>query len=344
MNQESLGKRIQRLRKAKGLTQEQLAGRLGVSPQAVSKWENDNCSPDISLLAALAQELGVSTDALLRGEGEEAFEPEVMDSTEKDGFSFEYHSKEDSRETSFFQNFPVKASEIFGALFVILTGVLLIIHHTVAPFACGFWSLIWPIAIIMLVGLPSVCKRHPSLFGIGMTLLGTYALLSNLEVIPFRLEWWVILAAALVLCGVSALLSAFRRPRRKMCKHSGHGDKVAFRSFTEDNGMIHMECRFCDLNSAMRPQELRGGEASVSFGDAELDLTALTGVEDGAALACNVSFGDLTIILPRSVRVVQDGGSSFGDISVKGCPDAGAEEILGINASVSFGELTIQYR
>lgn len=64
----SLGKRISDLRKEKGLTQEELAERLSVSPQAVSKWENDVCCPDILLLSPLCGQLGVSVDALLNGE------------------------------------------------------------------------------------------------------------------------------------------------------------------------------------------------------------------------------------------------------------------------------------
>jgi len=64
---ESLGRRIARLRLAKTATQERLAKELNVSPQAVSKWENDINYPDISLLPDLARFLGVSVDELLSG-------------------------------------------------------------------------------------------------------------------------------------------------------------------------------------------------------------------------------------------------------------------------------------
>ena len=63
----TIGKRIAHLRKEKGLTQEELAGHMGVSPQAVSKWENDQTCPDISTLPKLAKLLGVSVDELLEG-------------------------------------------------------------------------------------------------------------------------------------------------------------------------------------------------------------------------------------------------------------------------------------
>lgn len=64
---ETLGRRIAHLRLAKTATQERLAKELNVSPQAVSKWENDINYPDISLLPDLARFLGVSVDELLSG-------------------------------------------------------------------------------------------------------------------------------------------------------------------------------------------------------------------------------------------------------------------------------------
>lgn len=66
----TIGKRIALLRKEKGLTQEELANAMGVSPQAVSKWENDQTCPDISALPKLARLLGVTVDELLEGKQE----------------------------------------------------------------------------------------------------------------------------------------------------------------------------------------------------------------------------------------------------------------------------------
>lgn len=68
---ESIGNRISKYRKEKGLTQEELAAKLGVSSQAVSKWENDASCPDIALLAQLCRILGISTDELLTGNNNE---------------------------------------------------------------------------------------------------------------------------------------------------------------------------------------------------------------------------------------------------------------------------------
>ena len=65
--EKSLGKRIAEYRREKGLKQEELADALGISAQAVSKWENDVSCPDILLLVDLAEQLGVTVDELLRG-------------------------------------------------------------------------------------------------------------------------------------------------------------------------------------------------------------------------------------------------------------------------------------
>lgn len=64
---ETIGNRIQKFRKEKGLTQEELAAKLGLSSQAVSKWENDASCPDISLLPQLCDLLGITADELLSG-------------------------------------------------------------------------------------------------------------------------------------------------------------------------------------------------------------------------------------------------------------------------------------
>ena len=68
---ETMGNRIAKYRKAKGMTQEELANAMGVSSQAVSKWENDASCPDISLLPQLSRVLGITTDELLTGKHDE---------------------------------------------------------------------------------------------------------------------------------------------------------------------------------------------------------------------------------------------------------------------------------
>lgn len=68
--------RLQQLRKEKGMSQEELAERLGVSRQAVSKWESGQSTPDVEKIVAASEEFGVTTDWILKGvrpAGETAF-------------------------------------------------------------------------------------------------------------------------------------------------------------------------------------------------------------------------------------------------------------------------------
>ena len=60
----NIGKKIKSLRKQRGMTQEQLANSIGISFQAVSKWENNIALPDITLAPVLASFFGVSMDEL----------------------------------------------------------------------------------------------------------------------------------------------------------------------------------------------------------------------------------------------------------------------------------------
>ena len=62
------GEAIKRLREARRMTQAQLAGKLGVTDKAVSKWETCRGLPDVSLLEPLARALGISVPELLSGE------------------------------------------------------------------------------------------------------------------------------------------------------------------------------------------------------------------------------------------------------------------------------------
>ena len=68
MNNNSIGSFLAALRKANGLTQKQLAEKLNVSDKAVSRWERDECAPDLSLIPVLAELYGVTSDEILRGQ------------------------------------------------------------------------------------------------------------------------------------------------------------------------------------------------------------------------------------------------------------------------------------
>ena len=68
MDQIKIGKFIAALRKEKGLTQEQLGEKLGVTNKTISRWENGNYMPDVEMLSLLAKAFGVSINELISGE------------------------------------------------------------------------------------------------------------------------------------------------------------------------------------------------------------------------------------------------------------------------------------
>jgi transcriptional regulator with XRE-family HTH domain len=63
----TIADRIQSLRKSKGMSQEQLADAVGVSRQAVSKWESEQATPDLEKVVAMSEIFEVTTDYLLKG-------------------------------------------------------------------------------------------------------------------------------------------------------------------------------------------------------------------------------------------------------------------------------------
>lgn len=68
MEKKTMGAFISALRRAKGMTQRELGEQLFVSDKTVSRWERDECTPDLSLIPLIADLFGVTADELLRGE------------------------------------------------------------------------------------------------------------------------------------------------------------------------------------------------------------------------------------------------------------------------------------
>jgi len=68
MEKKTIGKFISVLRRANGMTQRELAEKLFVSDKTVSRWECDECAPDLSLIPAIAEIFGITVDELLREE------------------------------------------------------------------------------------------------------------------------------------------------------------------------------------------------------------------------------------------------------------------------------------
>ena len=93
--QETFGQRLQRLRKNASLTQDEVAAKLNITGQAVSKWENDVSAPDISVLVELSDILGVTLDQLLGKQRETSLIPQEQ---RKDIDTMFFHIKVRSKE------------------------------------------------------------------------------------------------------------------------------------------------------------------------------------------------------------------------------------------------------
>ena len=68
MENKSIGKFIAILRKEKGMTQKELGNKLFVSDKTISRWEHDECTPELSLILKIAEIFEITADELLRGE------------------------------------------------------------------------------------------------------------------------------------------------------------------------------------------------------------------------------------------------------------------------------------
>lgn len=91
MNSITIGEKIAKLRKEKGLTQSQLAEMISISNKTISRWETGEGYPEISLLVPLAKALGVSTDYLLKDASDEGAQTQSAAETaaESEGASSE---------------------------------------------------------------------------------------------------------------------------------------------------------------------------------------------------------------------------------------------------------------
>lgn len=83
MEKKMIGMFIAALRRAHGMTQRELAERCNVSDKAISRWERDECAPDLTLLPVLAEIFGITVDELLRGERKAAESTETEYQKEK---------------------------------------------------------------------------------------------------------------------------------------------------------------------------------------------------------------------------------------------------------------------
>ena len=335
--EQTLGKRISAWRKNMKMTQDQLAEQLGVTAQAVSKWENDQSCPDITMLPRLSEIFGCTTDELLGIErSPKVHEAELVTEdniAKEDGLhitrgGFELKLDNDTRRGS-----------IGIAVLVLAVGGLLLLSHLL-EWAVSFWSILWPTTLVVL-GLFGTMPRSTFL-RLAFVLFGGYFLLDNLEVLQFDLGWGFVLPVILLLIGVSLLIKAFRKPKRvnPVFSMSGSGANSYFHA--EDEAFTCDSSFGGDKHYVDLPR-LSSGSINMSFGETTVDLSGVQEVSDDCTVEMNISFGDCTLLVPSRYHVELVKNVSFATANLKGAPAPTCDGIIRVIANVSFGEATVWY-
>ena len=339
----TLGKRISGYRKALGLTQDQLAEKLGLTAQAVSKWENDLSCPDITVIPKLADIFCVTTDELLGHKVSVPEEPTITaNQTQDSGPVLEFDSKKGTMD---FHWGGIKMEGIGLACWVLLTGAIYLISQLI-PIDVSFWNILWP-SFLLVLGLFGLYPRF-SVIRLGCALVGGYFLADKLLLLEFQLNKGILFAAVILLFGLSLLIEVLRKNRRRSNAY-----------YTDRNGGTHQgricndysvsENTFCyDASFGSNTQivqlgKLKSGQISTNFGEYTLDLSGIAALEDPCRIEANCSFGELTILIPRSFTVIPDSSTSFAGFEIKGQPSSNPSGMIHLNADVSFGEICIQY-
>ncbi len=333
----TMGKRIFYYRKRMGMTQEQLAEQLGVTAQAVSKWEHDLSCPDVTLLPRLAEVFRITTDELL---GLRNARPDEVKEGIVEG------AEEGKQPWSWRWDWSNFGSGILSALFLVALGGLYLASH-LCNWDVTFWEILWPVSI-MFFGLSS-CKGF-SLFGVSCMLLGLYFLLVNLSVIPPLVTWPLVVAAFLILTGLSLLFGRFGKKKK-----AGFHRVVNFKDGTQAtrenptrkcssaDGRIRAEYAFCSDRVEVCEDIFRGGEVEVAFGSLVLDLQSCRDVSDDCALQLDVAFSSMVLLVPPRFKIVEGELDKAGcSTSTVGTPHPNGKPII-LTGENCFGSLKIQY-
>lgn len=344
--EQTIGRRIMENRKRLGLTQDQLAERLGVTAQAVSKWENDQSCPDITTLPKLAEIFGTSTDELLGCSGpQKVYEAEVVsedDSQEKEGIHVHKGGWE-------FQWDGGRGDGIAFAMFVLLVGTLTLLSQLL-QWGASLWDILWPSAML-IIGLRRSLHRF-SFFGIGCTLFGGYFLIENLNIWELNMGSNLIFPIVIVIFGLSLLADALRKPRKprfhvsrngvKLCDENGQPRKGQNEYKVEGERFIY-NFSFGEGVQAVALPRLSAGVVNMNFGELKVDLSGCEEIADGCALEANCSFGELVLLVPKWCRVLPESRTSFASLAVKGEPDPEPVATMYVKGKVSFGEILVKY-
>lgn len=139
------GNLLSALRKEKGWTQSELADKLGITNQAISKWENGDSFPETGLLAPLSELFGISIDELLKGRRRETPENEpteiVCDNRENGGPRIPENVKPDAWQKKFAITLSICVSALIAGVVALILFCLLAKDNQIFVL-CGLWILL----------------------------------------------------------------------------------------------------------------------------------------------------------------------------------------------------------
>lgn len=334
--EETLGKRIACHRKRLKLTQDQLAEQLGVTAQAVSKWENDLSCPDIGILPRLAAIFDTSIDALLgcaTNEKEVVHEGEVI-SEESEGAHIQ-------KSPWSFQYDGGKKNDIGMAVWILLCGGTLLASKLM-NLELSFWEILWPTGLLTF-GLGGLFPKF-SVFRLGCALFGGYSLLERMTITSFGLSGKLIFPICLLLFGLSLLADAIKKPhasRIHFC-HNRNTESAASSCNLNDE-QFQCDTSFGNQFFLISLPRLTKGDIDLSFGQLTVDLCGCEKVAENCTVEANCAFGELTILVPKRYHVKTNPSSAFGSIQHQDNPEANPQGIILLDANVSFGKIQIHY-
>lgn len=332
--EDTLGKRIVYHRKRLKLTQDQLAEKLSVTAQAISKWENDQSCPDIALLPRLADLFGITTDSLLGHDVQEnIYQAEVVDNSDDDDSihvqkgNFEFHWDSGRRGSLWF------------AFWVLFLGVLYLLSQ-VLSWDISFWGILWPTSLLAF-GFGGIIGSF-SFVKICCILFGSYALISKIWGFTIQLEKGFFWAILIVLFGVSLFVDALNKTRRNKLQFRNRSNKSKNDYYADDTSFTYHAC-FGENTIPVMVPTLHSGDIQVSFGEYTIDLTQADNILPDCKICASCNFGELILLIPKSCKLTPSSSTSFAAFSTNGTFDSGYKSEIFLDANVNFGEITVKY-
>lgn len=338
--EQSISKQIAFHRKRLGLTQEQLAEKLGVTAQAVSKWETAQSCPDITLLPKLGEIFNISVDELLGKEPQQVFTGEVIteqdDPSKKEKNHFEFHWD------------AGRSGTLALSFAVLLFGALLLLAR-INQWDVTWWSILWP-SFLFVFGVKGIFGKS-FFFGTGCALIGGYYLINNLNIWNLGINNELLIPVVVIIFGISLFIDACKKPKKpffRITKNGKHVDpednsEKYVREFTTDGNTFKYDLSFGTETQCIDIPVLKKGEIDISFGNLTVDLSGCDKVTADCKIEADCAFGSLILLVPSRFRVETDSDTAFGNLKVSGTPDPNPEGIIHLDCDIAFGEMKICY-